>query len=83
MKYKKLLDAELETLEKQFGAERMKEIFRACKGAGQEAMSREVLMQVLARFFTSGSRAKFFLRHPGLLFPYLLRMRGEFPKDSS
>ncbi|MDP3661611.1 MAG: hypothetical protein Q8R17_02065 [bacterium] len=64
-RYQTLLAEVLETIKREKGEEEMKKMFRECKEAGKEAMSRQVLSQISKQASTE-LRQLLLARHPDL-----------------
>lgn len=74
-KYQTLLEAELKAFETLLGDERMQQIFQELKTSGHEAMSRELVLQLAARYLKFWDRVKFLAQHLDLVIPYLFRIK--------
>lgn len=75
-----MLVSELDEIKRQLGDERMQEIYRELKFEGQEAMSKELIVQLVRRYFSFHDRAKFLACHRDLLIPYLFRIKKQKPE---
>ena len=64
-KYQNLLAEVLETIKCEAGEEEMKRLFRGCKEAGKEAMSRKVLAKI-RKIVSPELRHTLVVRHPDL-----------------
>ena len=73
-KYQKLLISELEEIKARLGEAEMQKTCREFKNEGQEAMSRELVVQLISKLNLLG-RIKFLLRHKDLVIPYLFRVK--------
>jgi hypothetical protein len=74
-KYQNLLVRELDRLREQVGEAKMQEIYQNLKAEGQEAMSRELILQLISRHFGLRSRIKFLMQHWDLMIPFLFRIK--------
>lgn len=68
-----LLTDILDRIRRRDGDEKAQKIFAECKGDGQEAMSRELVLLIVARHLQGKEKAKFLLKHPQLIFPVIIR----------
>jgi len=75
LKYQKLLVSELDEIKARVGEDRMKEIYMELKVEGQEAMSRELVIQMVSRYFGFWDRIKYLMRHRDLIIPFLFRIK--------
>ena len=75
LKYQKLLVTELDEIKARVGEERMKEIYAELKVEGQEAMSRELVIQMVSRYFGFWQRVQYLARHLDLVIPFLFRIK--------
>jgi hypothetical protein len=74
-KYQTLLVSELDEIKARVGEAEMQNIYRELKPEGQEAMSRELVVQLVSRCFGFWERVKFLTRHRDLVIPYLFRIK--------
>jgi hypothetical protein len=68
-----LLTDILDRIRRREGDEKTQRIFAECKGEGQEAMSRELVLLIAARHLKGKEKAKFLLAHPLTIFPVIIR----------
>lgn len=80
--YQTLFVSELDKIRNRLGEEKMKEIYRELKREGQEAMSRELVIQLVFRYFSFFDRATFLARHLDLLIPSLFRIKNRKPWEN-
>jgi hypothetical protein len=74
-----LLTDILDRIRRSDGDEKAQKIFTECKGEGQEAMSREVVLLIAARHLQGKEKTKFLLKHPSLIFPVIIRSLRQSP----
>jgi len=81
-KYQGLLTEILDEIRQKRGDGEAQRIFAECKAEGQEAMSREAVLLIVARHLPRGKKIRFFTAHPFLIFPVLMRFFKPKPDTS-
>ncbi|MFA6295161.1 MAG: hypothetical protein WC666_01915 [Candidatus Paceibacterota bacterium] len=73
-KMEELLTSLIQSIERRDGTERIKKLRDEVKELNKEGMMREAICQLLARIDCK-SRFIFLIKHPGLVVPYICRIR--------
>jgi|GEM_PF-4211670 len=75
-KYDKILEEILNFIERRDGKERIDELREEIKTLAMKGMMREMICQLLLKEGLA-TRFRFMASHPGLIVPYLMRIRHE------